>query len=1025
MRKLARRLKRRLIARDMSRILIAGIVILVLAFNATCISMLVQERNDARRQVGIALGNLATAVGRDIARNVEVIDSSLQAARSALLLQPASATDPQWRGRLPLADGRPRDFGAVEVANEIGDIILTSSSTLDTQGNVAARDFFRAQRDNIEAGLYISQSFRDSRDGLWYIVASRRISRADGSFAGIIFSSLRLDYFLDLFGQMDLGTGGALGVLRADGTLLARTPFVIRDVNLDMSNTPLFRGERTSARGSFCGISPADGIQRIYAYSRLNGLPLVVIAGRESDEIYATWRQRARMLVSVMVSLTLAILGLAFALRYELRRRWLARDEALRNAALFRDAANASPIGSALMAIGGGLILVNPALCRMLGYSRAELMGGQVLDLPQEGKAGQTARINELLQGRLDCFQTEQRYTRHDGTHFWAHRSISVVRDQHGRGQYLMLQLQDIDARKHAEEALEEEKERLQTTLYSIGDAVISTDDQANVRFMNPAAETMTGIVIAQAAGRSIDSVFKPVDVGNRTPIAGPVRLCLASRRTLHLQERAALIRADGEIRDIQGSASPVKTPAGDVIGAVLVFRDVSAARDLQRRLRYNATHDALTGLPNRSAFEASLEHALANAREQQANHVLAFVDLDRFKIINDSAGHAAGDALLQDIASLLPKQLRHGDTVGRLGGDEFGIILLDCGLDDARVLLERMIATIGAVRFFWNGTYYSAGASVGVTEVRADAQSQNVLLTQADVACYAAKRAGRNRLSIYNPRQSDAVDRHREIVVAAGLRKALDDKRFRLFAQKIISCDQTREPRLEVLVRLLDEHGQLIPPSIFIPAAERYDQMADIDRWVLEETLIAQGEAIASIEGLHVHLNLSANSLNSPSIEDTLLGLLSRSPVAPAAITFEITETALVRNLSNASGIIAKLRAIGCQVALDDFGIGLSSFSYLRSFPVDIVKIDGGFISKMTENVVDQHIARAIHQIASDLNAVTIAESIENRSTFEQVRALGIEFGQGFELHRPAPIAEVLAEYAAEQAVAHTPEPR
>ncbi|QRM35438.1 EAL domain-containing protein [Microvirga sp. VF16] len=442
----------------------------------------------------------------------------------------------------------------------------------------------------------------------------------------------------------------------------------------------------------------------------------------------------------------------------------------------------------------------------------------------------------------------------------------------------------------------------------------------------------------------------------------------------------------------------------------IVQFQDITARREAEERLRYNATHDELTGLLNRSAFEQKLEEALAESRDTGIKHALAFVDLDRLKIINDSAGHVAGDALLRGVAGALPNYLRDGDVIGRLGGDEFGIILLGCSLDDATVILEELNTAASAIQFPWDDRSYSVGASIGVTEITPSSRSPSAVLAQADVACLTAKMAGRNRVSIYRPEQSEAVDRHREIAVAAGIKLAIEEGRFRLFAQRIVACANPTQERYEILVRMLDRDGTVIPPSVFIPAAERYDLIGAIDRWVVREALTFLGRA-GDFDS-QIHLNLSAASIGDASFAAYVLEVLEDTGVAPEILAFEITETAVVSNMAVAATTVGKLREMGCQIALDDFGVGLSSFNYLRQFPVDMVKIDGSFIHNMATNAVDRYIVKSIHQIAKELGAQMVAEFVEDQATFELVTSMGITFAQGYAIHRPEPFDEIMADH-------------
>lgn len=569
----------------------------------------------------------------------------------------------------------------------------------------------------------------------------------------------------------------------------------------------------------------------------------------------------------------------------------------------------------------------------------------------------------------------------------------------------------DITDHMDLAEALAEEKERLRITLHSIGDAVISTDAQARISFMNPVAEQMTGWPAAEAMGRPVTEVFRLVDEASGDPIPDPVGVCLERMEPLYLSDGAILLGRGGERRNVRDSAAPVRTASGEIIGAVLVFQDVTKDRVLQQALVHSASHDSLTGLPNRMAFEHGLREAVGQVRRGGREQVLCYIDLDRFKIVNDGAGHAAGDALLRDVANLLRRRCRAEDLVARLGGDEFALLLHDCTIGDGVTIARQLIRAVAGLRFLWDDKAYHIGASVGLTVVAADAGRPDELMSQADVACYTAKTAGRSRVSIYGGDGSAARRHHREIQVAAGIRNAIETNRFRLYAQEIRSLRPQAEPmrHFEILLRMQDDNGGIVEPADFIPASERYDLMGSIDRWVIRTTLRDHGPHLRAAPDLSIGINLSANSLNDPFLWPFLKEELFVSGLNPGRLHLEITETAMINNLGAAGQFVSRARAAGCRVVLDDFGTGLSSFSYLRQFPVDGLKIDGGFIRQVAGSAVDRAIVESINAIGHRLGAITIAEHVEDEATLEIVRAMGIDQAQGFAVARPMPIDTAL----------------
>ncbi len=433
----------------------------------------------------------------------------------------------------------------------------------------------------------------------------------------------------------------------------------------------------------------------------------------------------------------------------------------------------------------------------------------------------------------------------------------------------------------------------------------------------------------------------------------------------------------------------------------------------LRQALSHQEAHDALTGLPNRTTFESMLQHACQQARRDQERHALVYLDLDRFKIVNDVAGHDVGDRLLAQVADRLQATVGPNDSMARLGGDEFAVLLRQRALDEARHWAEALLKQLADAGFQWQGRQFDVAASAGIAAIAPDCHSVASVMARADIACYAAKRSGRNRVSVYHDEVGEARRHHREVLMVSELRSMLDSDRCVLHAQRIVSCTDPAEQRYEVLVRLLDLEGNVLPPTAFIPAAEHYDAMAVVDQWVFEHCLLRSGEQLAAHPAVTLHLNVSANSLNDEAFAGRMRGLLEASPVAATQVVLEITETALIDQLETAADIIGQLRALGCGVALDDFGIGLSSFNYLRTFPVDLVKIDGSFVSRMAHSEVDRHIVRAIHEVATAVGARTIAESVEDDVTLAMVQQMGIDYVQGFGLHRPEPWIQLLTELA------------
>ncbi len=574
----------------------------------------------------------------------------------------------------------------------------------------------------------------------------------------------------------------------------------------------------------------------------------------------------------------------------------------------------------------------------------------------------------------------------------------------------------EVAERQRAEKALAEEKERAEVTLHSIGDAVITTDAAGGVLYLNPVAESLTGWSLEEARGKPLSAVFRIVHEGSGKRAPDPVRHCLKKRKAPPMARDIVLISRPGRRYGIQATAAPIRAHEGAVLGVVLVFNDVTEARQLAQEAVRQASHDPLTDLINRREFERRLEHSVASAKQYGMQHALCYLDLDQFKIVNDTVGHMAGDELLKQVTVLLRQKVRSRDTLARLGGDEFGLLLNNCPLGKAVEIAEMAVAEVRSFRFVWTEKTFQLGVSIGLVPITAGAEGTAQLLAQADVACYTAKDAGRNRVHVYEG-EGRPSRQHAQIVRAAELRGAVEEDRFRLFYQPIVALqDDGEADHLELLLRMLDDDGKMVPPDAFIPAAERYDLIAAIDRWVIR-TAFGRHRWLFDT-GSEIGINLSGNSLNDDSLLDYIQELIAEHDMPARYVCFEITETAAIHNLTKVISFIAALKEIGCRFALDDFGSGLSSLTYLKNLPVDYLKIDGSFVRNMAEDPIDRAMVAAINEVGHTTGVLTVAEHVENETILERLREMGVDYAQGYVLGRPAPIEELLPESAGEAAV-------
>lgn len=442
----------------------------------------------------------------------------------------------------------------------------------------------------------------------------------------------------------------------------------------------------------------------------------------------------------------------------------------------------------------------------------------------------------------------------------------------------------------------------------------------------------------------------------------------------------------------------------------IAVIEDVSEARRLSTELNYQATHDSLTGLFNRVEFEHRLNQAIHESVLMGRHNTLCLIDLDQFKIVNDTCGHVAGDALLCEVVKLLSKRLRRGDVLARLGGDEFGIIFAECDIEAARDVGEKLRMALTEFSFIWEGATFNITASLGLVEIDDSIRDTGALLKIADTACYAAKDSGRNQIHVYSESDMQLVARRAEMEWVHRIREAILDQRLLLNGQCIQSLQNAGHWRYEILVRFVDKDGAIIMPADFLPAAERYNVVMLIDRWVVQATLDLMERHPGAIAGMEaVHINVSGQSVSRTEFLEYVENLLDSRAIPAGKICFEITETAVMSSLVDARHFMESLKQRGCHFALDDFGSGLSSFGYLRSLPVDVVKIDGTFVHNMDQDKIHMAMVRSIAEIGHIMKKITIAEFVESDTIRERLASMGVDYGQGYAIHKPEPFEGIL----------------
>jgi diguanylate cyclase (GGDEF)-like protein/PAS domain S-box-containing protein len=553
-------------------------------------------------------------------------------------------------------------------------------------------------------------------------------------------------------------------------------------------------------------------------------------------------------------------------------------------------------------------------------------------------------------------------------------------------------------------------------TLQSIADAVVCTNRACEVTYMNSAAELLIGWPSTEAMGQPLATVLHMLPEPNTFSVTAEIEQILAGEQRTGPSTGSLLLKRDGSTTPVHERAAPIRDSHGAVIGIALVMRDITQERAFAAQLLHQATHDALTGLANRREFEHQLGRAIVDQKSTGREYALLYLDLDQFKVVNDTCGHAAGDELICQVSWALKHELRAADVLARLGGDEFGI-LLDNAQHTALKVAESIRRRISELRFLWDGKVFSTNVSIGVLSLTESLASVGDALSAADQACYLAKDNGRNRVQVYRPDDQVMRARHGEMRWVERLNRALDLDQFVLFAQEIRPVGSSagagnggfEVQRFEILIRMIGPAGGLIAPMAFIPAAERYGLMPKIDRWVIANAC----KNLAALRERHdtiptCMINLSGASVTDSGMVDFVRSQLEQFALPAQSIGFELTETAAISNLSSASQLMRRLKEIGCPMALDDFGSGMASFAYLRRLPVDYLKIDGEFVQDMTTDVVDYEIVEAIHNVGRVMGIKTVAESVESADILAALMLVGVDFAQGYHISRPMPMMEI-----------------
>jgi len=625
----------------------------------------------------------------------------------------------------------------------------------------------------------------------------------------------------------------------------------------------------------------------------------------------------------------------------------------------------------------------------------------------------------------------EYRFLHKDGTYYWMRDELRLVHDADGNPEKTKGYWVDITDRKLAEEALRQARnelearveertlqlsnneERFQEFMEIGSDWLWEMDADLRYSYFTPNYEQHSGVSTENSIGQTRDELYAdmlPNFSADEVEQWEKFNQLVKARESFRDYEMK-LVGSNGKIQFFATSGKPIFDTDGEFKGYRGVATNLTERKQANEQLSYQASHDSLTGLINRREFEREVERLLSTARRDKIEHAMCFLDLDQFKIINDTCGHIAGDELLRQLGRVLKNVVRNRDTLARLGGDEFGILMEHCTLEQSKRVADTLQQAIRNFQFSWEEQLFRVGGSIGLVAINETTPSLTEIMKQADAACYMAKDLGRNRIHTYHPEDTEIAQRHGEMQWATRISQALEEDRFCLYSQAIVPLGDGSEKHYELLLRMLDVQGKIVPPGAFLPAAERYDLIEQLDTWVITKALAllaANPEFVKQIQ--FISINLSGPSLTNRDFLGAIILLMKTTGIDASKICFEVTETAAISNFNEAIKFISTLRDLGCSFALDDFGSGLSSFGYLKQLPVDYLKIDGMFVKGIVEDPIDCAMVKSINDVGQVMGMKTIGEFVENDEIKRALKDIGVTYGQGYGIEPPRPFDDLLA---------------
>jgi diguanylate cyclase (GGDEF)-like protein/PAS domain S-box-containing protein len=971
------------------------IFFLTMGLGAICVNLLFEARNSARQRATDAASRLVAVIDNDVARNIESVDLSLQAVVDGLRRPDIAQLAPDLR-HIVLFDRSAiaRYLGLILVTDEVGNVRLNSSTAGAQPANAADRDYFQAHKNNDNVGLYIGGPVLGRITGQPSLAISRRLSHPDGSFAGVVAGSLQLQYFKDLFANAALGPQSSVTLATTDGVVLMRWPYNEKHIGLKAKHATLYKFLAHSRTGYYEANSELDGIHRLVVYSQIGDLPLVISVGQSTAEIFSLWRGYVFVLsISGAILLAVIIILLIYLARQFTRN---ARYEIRLNAAL----GNMSQ-GLCMFDQNQRLVLYNDQYTEMYGLRPGVIQPGldfrSILELRRQLGAfnGDVERYAADVTSRLEQGQTVSRTTT------LANGRVIAVINRPMEGGGWVATFEDITAQRLAENELQETRMFLDSVVENIPTAIIVKDAQTRKFLLaNRAFEVMRASLKSNFVGQTVFDLYD-------APVAELMDKldteCLRSEAGVDYDEHEVDIPTQGS-RILNTKRIAIRDTLGAARYLVVVVEDVTEQRRLEKRISFLAHFDALTGLANRAAVTEKIEEAAARLRRYGSRFSILLLDLDRFKVVNDTLGHPGGDALLREVATRLKSLLRETDLLGRLGGDEF--VVIQASENDqreaARTLSDRIIENL-AKPFSIAGSDVSIGVSIGIALAPEDAINPDSLLKMADMALYNAKSGGRNGYRLFMPEMSEVANRRHEL--ENDLRRAIEKDELVLHYQPIIDTRTFRIESAEALIRWRHPTEGMLGPDRFIPLAEETGLITQIGAWVL---YAACTEAAAWPADVKIAVNVSPVQFRNSNLPDVVMYALAASGLPPERLELEITETALVESAADCLPSLHKFKNLGIGVALDDFGTGYSSLSQLTMFPFDRIKIDKSFTQNITKRADCAAIIAGTLTLASSLGIATTAEGVETAEQCRLLRLAGVTSLQGHLFKRATPAAQI-----------------